>query len=104
MIENSMTLKEARALCSRYQHLMGQTVKVDNEPCTIECVAVGPMDDLNRYIFLEHYKSYKDPKQALEFYKVPFYNVLLIGTTNSGAVRYWDIHAHLTNTGEQVIS
>jgi len=69
---------EARRVWQRYRHLQGQEY-LENGTVTgiIECVAVGPYDDINRYIFLEYYLDCGDPWKALEFYHAPFFDVVL---------------------------
>ena len=95
MIENSLTLKDARALCVAHQHLVGSTVVSDKGNLKIECVTISPMDDINKHIFLERYKDYKNPDRAIEFYSVPFYDVLMLAKDKNDTLHYFNLRNHL---------
>ncbi len=93
MIEHSFTLAQALAICEDYQHLEG---KVYDETDRIACVAVSPLDPLNKYIFNRYYIDSKDPLKALQFYHGPYYDVMVISGTD---VKYMDLRSFLKNRG-----
>lgn len=64
-------------LCNTYQHIRG-TAFAGPPRGIVECVAVAPFDNINKFIFLEFYKESGDPMKALEFYKFPYYDVIFI--------------------------
>ena len=63
----------------------------------IECVAVSPYDDINKWIFLQFYKDYKCPKKALEYYGVPYFDVLLLAQSigRAGEYLYQSVNSYL---------
>lgn len=77
-ISAALSLFKAKELCTAYQQLAGKQVWRHGIPYTIECITIGPFDDINKWIFLRQYKEYRCPEQALAFYHVPYYDVLLI--------------------------
>jgi len=73
------TKEQARRARNQYRHLEGQEYLEDGVGRgTIECVAVTPYDDVNKYIFLEYYLDCRDPLKALEYYYAPFYDIALV--------------------------
>jgi hypothetical protein len=86
MIENAMTLNEARLLCKEYEFMQGRSL--DNKDVVVECVTISPADDINKWIFLHHYGTTHDTDKALDFYKVPFFDVIFITRCGEGHLSY----------------
>ena len=89
MIEHSFTLAQALAICHDHQYLVGD---VYAEPDIIACVAVSPLDPLNKYIFNTYFIDSQDPVQALQFYHGPYYDVMVISSTH---LKYMDLRSFL---------
>lgn len=78
------TKEQARRVRDQYKHLEGQEyLENDAGIGTIECVAITPYDDVNRYIFFEYYLDCLNPLKALEYYYGPFYDVAFVVRSHS---------------------
>lgn len=95
MIENALSLREAKKLCAAYQHLVGKEVHGGAGRSVIESVAVVPFDDINKWIFLEYFIEHKDVSKAMDFYKVPYYDVALIVRDKQNKAGYIEIRKHI---------
>lgn len=74
-----LTKGDAANIAMEYSWLEGQVYYEADEPVgTVKCVAVAPHDAINKWIFLHYYADCKDPLKALSFYKVPFFDVILV--------------------------
>lgn len=94
----SLTLDEARTVCSDYQYLVGHALTTEpTDFSIIECVAVAPHDEVNKWIFAHHYFEGEQPGDALNFYACPFYDVILLARYKSDCskVLYMDLHSYL---------
>jgi hypothetical protein len=98
MRELSLTLNEATAVCSDYQHLVGRALTTEpTDFSIIECVTIAPHDEVNKWIFANHYFQGEAPQEALGFYACPFYDVILLARYKSDneKVLYIDLHSYL---------
>lgn len=103
MKTQQLSLVEARLLCRQYQHLSGRILL--NEPTDlykIECVAVAPYDDINKWIFAHNYVNGDNLENAMAFYKGPYYDVLLLARNagDDSVIVYKSLHnyQHTTTT------
>jgi len=78
IVKDALTLNEATYMCGQYQHMLGEKVATGKGEAIVVCVAVAPADDINKWIFLQRFIETADAAGALEFYKVPYYDVVLI--------------------------
>ena len=96
MKETPLTLQEAQAMCSEYQHIVGQPFCGEyRELGNIEAVVVAPAGRLNKWIFIKYYQKFKDVQQAIAFYNDNEYEVVLLGHDKLGQLTCRDLSAHL---------
>ncbi len=88
IVKNSLTFNEAMYICSQYRHLEGKKIMTNGAEAGIICVAISPADDINKWIFLQRFIETSDAAKALEFYKVPYYDVILITQVPGGTLSY----------------
>lgn len=88
IVKNALTLNEAIYICSQYRHYAGKRVMTNMMEAEVVCVAVSPADDINKWIFLQRYIETLNAGKALEFYKVPYYDVILIVKAPTGSLSY----------------
>jgi hypothetical protein len=107
MVHEPLTLAEARAICDEYKSLQGGVRlagKGDLE--VIEEVVIAPYGKLNKLLFFALYKEIRDPLKALEFYKHPEYDVILIlrelVALGNGYFSHMDIRSYLEETGSYI--
>lgn len=88
---------EARKLSREHQRLVGQvTLNDKGQQGEVVAVTVAPFDTINKWIFLHFYQEHGDVRKAIEFYKPPFYDVVLImKLSGSGKLYYTELHKHL---------
>jgi hypothetical protein len=103
MINNALTLNEAKYLCDAYRYMQGMKLWDDKE-VFVERVAISPADDINKWIFLHHYGSGLDAEQALDFYKVPYFDVVLITRCAEGVLSYVGLRTYNDNSILQKVS
>lgn len=98
------TKTEAESICRAYQHLDKQPYIIDGiTNGLIECVAVSPFDDINKWYFLQEYKSCRHPVKALQFYKPTFFDVILILQIDGDEdLSFEDIRKYLIKRGERL--
>jgi hypothetical protein len=103
-IISSFTKRKAEAICRAYQYLDKQPYVIDGITTGfIECVAVSPFDNVNKWYFLHEYTSCKHPVKALEFYKTIFFDVLLILKMDGEEdLSFEDIREYLQKRGESL--
>jgi hypothetical protein len=90
-----LTRAEAGEALREWQPMEGMPFYEDGGVLgVIECVAVSPHDTINKWIFLHFYADCRDPGKALNFYKVPFFDVILIIRTVSGQFTYRGLNAY----------
>jgi hypothetical protein len=78
-LKESYTMSEALAIRDIYQHLAGMPYVENGEPKgQITNVVISPFDEINKWVFLQHYMESWNADKALEYYKAPFYDVILI--------------------------
>jgi hypothetical protein len=75
---DSLTFTEARRQCEAYEHIIGSTFLHEGRLMAIQQVVASPYDEINKYIFFHFLLESGSPSAALEFYRVPFYDVLVI--------------------------
>jgi hypothetical protein len=86
--KNALTLREAMYICGQYAHLSGKRMMAASKEVEVICAAVSPADDINKWIFLQRFIEISDPVTALEFYKVPYYDVILITKLPDSTLSY----------------
>ena len=84
IVKNALTLNEALYISTQYKELKGNRIMTSSGEAEVVCVAVSPADDINKWIFLQRFIDTSDPEKALDFYKVPYYDVVLIVAYNQG--------------------
>ena len=74
------TRLQAKAISEAYQYLLKDPFYGDGgeQKGLIECISIAPYDEINKWIFIQHYKDYRCAGKALEFYHVPYFNVTVI--------------------------
>ena len=97
-----LTFDQAADLCIEYQHLKGKALLKDaTGEHSIDCIAIAPFDDLNKYIFAQFYKEYGCPLQALTYYQYVEYDVLLIAHRYEQKMIYKDLRTYLTDLNKE---
>ena len=95
-----LTYRQALAVCKEYQNLIGKSFDPTEHWNEVECVAVAPYDEINKWIFTRYYSDLKSPVKALEYYEGHFYDVVVIA--RSRVDRNWcvckDIKTYLEQT------
>ncbi len=101
-MEQPLSLVQARKICKHYQFLKGRILAARSdlsEP--ILHVVVAPYDELNKWIFLQNFSECGDSEQALEFYKPPYFDVILIARFKHQEGYYFqDLRTYCT--GEEI--
>jgi hypothetical protein len=78
-MSSPVSMSEATEIVKQFEYLKGKSFEPGAEPWfPIEAVAVAPWDDINKRIFIEYYKTKKNPREALRFYQGPYYDVIVI--------------------------
>jgi len=78
-LSNALTRRRAQELCQSLKHLAGTIhTTADEKTGIIECATIAPFDDVNKFIFLEYYRECRNVSTALEFYRIPYFDVVLI--------------------------
>lgn len=96
MIENAMSRTEAKEVCGQNLNLVGKPLVMGEEQQgIIECVAIAPADDINKWIFLQRYAESHDADASLDFYHVPYFDVVVIVRDANGKLRYYDLQSAL---------
>ncbi|MCD6064362.1 MAG: hypothetical protein K0R82_2273 [Flavipsychrobacter sp.] len=86
---------EAYRILQMCHHLEGQVFYEGGAMLgEIECVAVSPHDAINKWLFIHFYADCHDPTEALRFYTVPYYDVILIICTDKGQLTYRNLDAY----------
>ena len=93
----SLTLAEARDICSSHQYLIGRTLTTEpTDFSIIECVAIAPYDEVNQWIFAHYYMEGLHPQDAAEFLHYPFYDVIVLARYKSdNSILYTDLNSYL---------
>lgn len=96
--------RTAEAICSAYAHLDKQPYIINGvRKGLIECVAVSPFDDVNKWHFLQEYTNCRHPVKALAFYKPTFFDVILILQIDGEKdLSFEDIRTYLAKCGESL--
>ncbi|RYE19739.1 MAG: hypothetical protein EOP51_19270 [Sphingobacteriales bacterium] len=82
---DAYTQARAKARRDEYKHLIGTDFhETQPEWGKIQDIAVVPFEQLNRYIFAWFYSHYKDAVRALNFYKAPHFDLLVIALSADG--------------------
>jgi hypothetical protein len=88
MNRQPLNRKEAEELCESYRWLVGRRFNTDPEDTTtVECVAVAPYDDINKYIFIAQYKDCQDVAKALNLYEGEVFDVVVIAQVISERIK-----------------
>jgi len=101
MEEQSFSFEQARSICSMYRHLVGTSFQTGSTQwLPIECVAISPHDDINKWLFVSFYQDTKDQVKALSFYKPPYYDVIVIARSarNVSELTFEDLRSFLVRT------
>jgi hypothetical protein len=103
-IVTSFTKRKAEAICRAYQYLDKQPYTINGVTTgLIECVAVSPFDNVNKWYFVHEYTSCRHPVKALEFYKTIFFDVLLVlNIDGEDELTFEDIREYLRKCGESL--
>ena len=95
MNSSCFTRDEAEMICYQYQSLVGKPYSSDRySVAAIECVAVVPFDNLNKWFFIYLYEDNGDPETALSFYESEQYDVILISRIR-GEITFVDIRTYM---------
>lgn len=71
--------KQAEKVCKDFQHLLGKPLDARADLCEpVSQIVIAPLDDLNKWIFIEQLAETNDWEKALSFYKPPYYDVILV--------------------------
>jgi len=76
---NSLSFFQAQLMCKNFQHLRDQMII--NEQMQfhqIVDVVIAPFDSYNKLVFVGNYNNSQNAVAAIEFYKVSFYDVVII--------------------------
>lgn len=93
-----LTLKQSKAICEDFQFLKGQLFNnIPTDEKVVDCIAIAPFDEINKWIFINYYAEYQDVEKALEYYCGPFYDVLVISKLQGdfGMHDYCDLRTYL---------
>ena len=72
-------MSEALTIRDIYQHLTNEPYLENGEAKgQIVSVAISPFDEINKWVFLQHFIESRNAEKALEYYHAPFYDVILI--------------------------
>jgi len=86
---------QAEMISYQYQSLVGKPYSYDKYNAgVIECVAVVPFDNLNKWFFIYLYEENDDPETALSFYESEQFDVILISRIN-GEITFIDIRTYM---------
>jgi len=89
------TREQAEMICCHYQSFVGKPYRNDTRTgWDIECIAVAPFDNLNKWLFVYFYEEKDDVESALSFYGSEQYDVILISRVN-GEITFTDIRSYL---------
>ena len=102
MAKYPMSKAQAEHFCHAYQHLVNSKFSVDPDTIQrVECVAVSPFDEVNKYIFIKQYKSCQQAGEALEIYGGQLFDVVVITRVVSQNVEfiYKDLNEYLNEMG-----
>ena len=99
MKRKSLSLIQAKAICRDFQHLVGK--EFDENGKIIECIAVSPYDDINKWIFSQYFLEKRNCIDALKYYAGPYYDVLVIAAPQLGdkICTYTDLSSYLADNG-----
>ena len=91
-------MSEAITLCDVYQHLKGEAYVENGEvKGQIISVAISPFDEINKWVFLQHFIESRNESQALEYYKSPFYDVILVVSVQNLPLFYVQARQYVRN-------
>ena len=104
IIASAYTRMEAQDICDAYQYLEKQPYKENGITLgMVDCVAVAPFDNLNKWLFLHEYVDCKHPQKALAFYMPPYFDVLIILLMANGNLSFQDIDTYVYNLDKKFI-
>jgi len=100
MQSGPLTLEEAQSVCNAHQWLKGRKLFADKD-WIIDEVAVAPADRLNQWLFVHLCLEGDTPKEALAFYRQPYYDVVLIAFYNrkEEGIAFKTIRSYLSDIG-----
>ena len=76
---NSLSFFQAQLMCQNFQHLRDQMIiNEEMQFHQIIDVVVAPYDSYNKMVFVGNYKDGQNAAAALDFYKVSYYDVVII--------------------------
>jgi hypothetical protein len=89
MAKHPMSKTEAENFCHAFQYLVNSKFSADPDTIQrIECVAVSPFDDVNKYIFIKQYNGCHQAEEALEIYGGQLFDVVIITRVISQNVEF----------------
>lgn len=74
----SITFPEAKRLSEEHEHLIGSTFQLKDRLMAVQQIVPSPLDEINKFIFFHFLLESGSAKQALDYYRVPFYDVIVI--------------------------
>ncbi len=97
MKHEPLTLQEAKALCSDFQHLTGKPYSQSASWTPVISVVVSPYEDINKWIFSRYYAESRNAVNSLSFYNESRYDVLVFSASvNNGKwLTYNDLRSYL---------
>lgn len=94
-IARRLTKSEAYRAQQGCKHIEGQSFYEGGAMLgKVECVAVSPHDAVNKWLFIHFYADCRNPLRALDFYSVPFYDVILIIRTTDDRLTYRNLDSY----------
>lgn len=99
LLNKALTRSTANAVFNTFKHLCGLPYYTEGiQRGIIEQVAISPYDDINKWLFLQNYIETRCAVDALRFYEVPFFNiVLIIAPDNNTPLFLKDLESYLTS-------
>jgi hypothetical protein len=93
--------RQANLIVRDFEHLVGASI--EGQPDfyhPIECIAIAPWDEINKWIFLQFYMDSRDAKEAITHYKNNFFDVILIARfKDKDWVTYRDLRSYCLHNG-----
>lgn len=97
MREPLLSYAEAKAICCDHQYLVGHAFTTEpTDFSIIECVAIVPHDEVNKWIFANYYMQGMQPGTDGGFEHYPYYDVIVLARYKSGdSILYADLQNYL---------
>jgi hypothetical protein len=98
MERGPLTLQQAQQLREHFIHLVGKPLNSDpGDGLIVNCVAVVPYDEVNKYIFILDYRECDNLESAIAFYESWLFDVEVISRVVSDKVQIFhkDLRTYL---------